>query len=72
MLMRQVPREESDVDELRKKLQAEIAVSVERAHYEARKVLEATADLPNAIDAAHRAVSHLVRATALREMLDEM
>lgn len=56
----------------KERVRRQIREAVWTAHHNADKIKEATADLPNSIDAAHRAVAALVKATALRELLDEM
>lgn len=57
---------EKQRDELRK----EILQCLLNAHHEARLILETTVDAPNTIDSGHRAVTMLIKATTLQQMLN--
>jgi hypothetical protein len=56
----------------RKVVVKEIEIQINKAHKEARRILETTPSYPNAVDSAHRTVVALTRAVTLHEMLYEL
>ena len=54
------------------RLEAELEAQVRIAHHNARIVLKATVDNPDAVDAASSAMQALSKAMALREAIDEL